>query len=1000
MTNSARILYGIVCGVFTTVLSVPLQAQDEQASALEEIVVTGSYLYTGIDSPSPVTVFTGEDMMFEANQDMLTFFFENVTQNYTSDIGAQTDAGGNMGARSIRQASINLRGLGNENTLVLLNGRRTINYPAPDFNGWTTPDINSMVPRIAIERTDLLLDGGSATFGSDPVAGVVNFVTKKSFRGFDLALDSRINETDTDAKDYTIAALWGAGDDRTTMIAAIEWTETDRILLSDVEGEDNPNPDVTPETGTGLDDQFGLNFDGAGRNAPTWVDPDCGNPALGVPLFAKYPSYEDVDDVLRVADAMNLATSCSQPNGYNPSQFIQNNVTQLTAFLSADHQLSDSVSVDFEINFSRQRFDDIATWGDNSSRNWLVTPVTRGITVPTTNPGFVRAATVLPQLGALPFGDGGMGAVPVFMEGETMPFNHTMPAYQRADLFRVAFGGSGDLAGTNNWQWRVDTSVAWNEVENGLRDMVVANYELAIEGYGGTTCTFDPASDPGGAQAGTGDCYYYNPFMSSALPDAASLQTGISQTGLANDPAMLEWLIPTRQDTFTGEFWSADVLITGEVGELPGGPIGIAIGAGSRHETLGRDSDYLSTSNLLAATGNYNDWEGKQNVDSIYFEVALPLRDDIDLQIAARNEKYDGGFSETTPKIAVLWTPTDQLALRASFGSSFRGPSISQSDASTLIGGFGPRRVTIDQIEYGANGRGWRFPFLTVPNANLLPQTSDNISLGFDYQINDRIDIGATWVSISFKDRIGAAPAPTTLNNAACLNLDDAGIPILFGGELTYLTIANGGCVSPADPALPVTGANIGYVQSVVSNLNYLDAEFLDLRLAIRADTPIGPLSFTPSVSITTKYEFPNTDGAIPSNDFLCPDDICDGVGRAYGGGMGQGFVGVTEMPRWQGTFPVRLTIGGNHNVSFSARYRDGINRDIRDLTPDQLVGFEHESGQWSTSVNYNYGFTNGASVAFAISNLTVTDPPNQAGARFNRRSRTYNLQYRHTFEQ
>ena len=122
----------------------------------------------------------------------------------------------------------------------------------------------------------------------------------------------------------------------------------------------------------------------------------------------------------------------------------------------------------------------------------------------------------------------------------------------------------------------------------------------------------------------------------------------------------------------------------------------------------------------------------------------------MNLQIAGRNEEYQGGFSETTPKIAVLWTPTDQLALRASFGTSFRGPSISQAGASTQIGGFGQRRVTIGDTEYGAMGGGWRFPFLTSPNADLLPQTSDNISLGFDYQISDRIDVGASWVSIEF----------------------------------------------------------------------------------------------------------------------------------------------------------------------------------------------------------------------------------------------------------
>ncbi len=282
-----------VLGAVLVAFAVSAGAQEaqDQAEALEEVVVTGSYLYTGIDSPSPVTVFSGEEMMFQANPDMLTFFFDNVTQNYSADIGAQTDFGGNMGARSIRQASINLRGLGNENTLVVLNGRRTINYPAPDFNGWTTADINSMVPRIAIQRTEILLDGSSAIFGSDPVAGVVNFITRNTFRGFDFSLDSRINETDPDAKNYSLGALWGAGDANTNVIAAIEWTETDRILLSDVEGEDNPNPDITPETGTGLNDIFGLNFDGAGgRGAPTWVDPDCGNPGFGPPLFAKYPS--------------------------------------------------------------------------------------------------------------------------------------------------------------------------------------------------------------------------------------------------------------------------------------------------------------------------------------------------------------------------------------------------------------------------------------------------------------------------------------------------------------------------------------------------------------------------------------------------------------------------------------------------------------------------------------------------------------------------------------
>ena len=153
--------------------------------ALEEVVVTGSYLYTGADSPSPVSVLSGEDMVAYAPPDLVSFFINNVPQNFEDDIGSQIENDGQSRARSDRNATINLRGLGDMNTLVVLNGRRTITYPSPTGTGWYRTAINSLVPRIAVQRTELLLDGGSAIFGSDAVAGVVNFVTRNDFRGFD-----------------------------------------------------------------------------------------------------------------------------------------------------------------------------------------------------------------------------------------------------------------------------------------------------------------------------------------------------------------------------------------------------------------------------------------------------------------------------------------------------------------------------------------------------------------------------------------------------------------------------------------------------------------------------------------------------------------------------------------------------------------------------------------------------------------------------------------------
>jgi outer membrane receptor for ferrienterochelin and colicin len=184
----------IVFAVFSAsvaAFSTTTLAQEDQGALLEEIVVTGSYLYTGIDSPSPVSVISGENMVAFAPPDLASFFFDNVPQNYTNEAIAETQNQGQRRVRSIRNVSINLRGLGDENSLVVLNGRRTINYPVADGTGWYRTDINSIVPRIAVQRTELLLDGGSAIFGSDPVAGVANFVTRNNFHGFDFSLDSR-----------------------------------------------------------------------------------------------------------------------------------------------------------------------------------------------------------------------------------------------------------------------------------------------------------------------------------------------------------------------------------------------------------------------------------------------------------------------------------------------------------------------------------------------------------------------------------------------------------------------------------------------------------------------------------------------------------------------------------------------------------------------------------------------------------------------------------------
>lgn len=604
----------------------------------------------------------GEDIRAAAPADLLTFFFDNVPQNFSGDIGAQTGTQGQPRVRGGgRNATLNLRGIGNENTLSVLNGRRTIAYPGVDGQGWPTVSVNSIVPRIAISRVETLLDGGSAIFGSDPVAGVVNFITNNQFRGFDVTYDKRINEEVSDAANDVLGVMWGGGNDRTNIVIAGEFTKTDRIFADQIEGDNDPNPDVTPETGTGLDDYVGLSYVAAAMG--NWVDPDCGNPAFGTPLRAGYPSYFDADEDLRVVDAANpTATECARPQGFNPSQSIQQNLEQNVLFVSVEHQFSDTLSGSLEFNYAQQRYDEVESFGDGAGAAWVTTPIRLGgnYALPANHPGLLRAQMLDPGFGAMAMGG-------IFQEGETVPYLSELDSFTDTDMNRIALALDGELS--DNWQWHLDVTNANYDVDLALRDIVTDRYPLAINGFGGPNCGVSDIANPGGAIAGAGDCSFYNPFMSSALPASAG--------GIPNEPALIDWLIPNRVDRFRGKFYSADFIVTGEIGELAGGPIGLAVGAAFRHDELGRDAAPLANiDGALAAVGFYADWAGEQDVNSIFFELALPLTENINVQVAARNEDYGDNISETTPKIAFNWTPTNDLTLRASYGTSFRGPSI------------------------------------------------------------------------------------------------------------------------------------------------------------------------------------------------------------------------------------------------------------------------------------------------------------------------------------
>ena len=174
---STLLLLGVVVA---SLPQVAVAAEDEE---IEEVVVTGSYLKrTAADSPSPLSIVSAADI-----EDIGAADVAEVIASMPWNSGSQTRAATFQGEGADGRMGINLRNLGNSATLPLVNGKRQV----PSWyngRGNASTNINAIVPTIAIERIgEIVKDGASALYGSDAVAGVVNFITKSDFEGFDIA---------------------------------------------------------------------------------------------------------------------------------------------------------------------------------------------------------------------------------------------------------------------------------------------------------------------------------------------------------------------------------------------------------------------------------------------------------------------------------------------------------------------------------------------------------------------------------------------------------------------------------------------------------------------------------------------------------------------------------------------------------------------------------------------------------------------------------------------
>ncbi|MDE0880595.1 MAG: TonB-dependent receptor, partial [Sphingomonas bacterium] len=674
-----------------------------------DIVVTGSLIRgSREDGAAPVDVISGDELAKQGAPSAVDLLKNLPTSNGVIGDANQFDSRsqGNEGI-----ASVNLRGLGPQRTLVLLNGRRIV----PVGGGIPIVDVN-LIPSGAIGRVEVLKDGAAATYGSDAIAGVVNFITRTDQEGFLASGDYRyIRGSDGD---YGGAVSYGHVGDGFRMLASFGYQHRSELRTTDRDFVIQPytsNPQGG-YTGGGNPGNFG--FGGTGNFVR-----DLGCEGLGG--FRSLPG----------------STTDRCFNNYGQFGNLVEPEDRFQAFVDFSADLTDKLS-----------FNATALYGHTSTR--ITTSPTYLPTLPPSanaasgGAGFFIVPTYAPALrdycalygaasgcvapGGTPlapaiafpvlFRPALLGGNPVFGQ---VPGNDRGSAFSKRESDSIRFTGELRYRVTSDLDLTASGTYSQYYRDSEGTDTFGDLLQNAIAGFGGSNCAYASAASRAGlsaaqvaALAGTNGCSFFNPFSTAvpangvsgvSNPNFAGTRSpaGFSLTpgaGLINDIATFDNFFQTTRTTYDTKLYVGDLVLSGKTGiVLPGGDLAFAIGAQYRRNdyTVG----YGASSNLaqnpcpgsplnpnatctpqtgaLGFLGTNRNNSVSGDVKAVFAELQLPIVEPLNLQLSARYEDYGGNVGSTfNPQARARFQLTPWLALRGGAGTTFRGPPAQQLEGN------------------------------------------------------------------------------------------------------------------------------------------------------------------------------------------------------------------------------------------------------------------------------------------------------------------------------
>jgi outer membrane receptor protein involved in Fe transport len=717
-----------------------------QDTNVEEVVVTGSYIRRseGIIAASPITTLSADDLVAQGTLNMA-----QVVQNMTFNNGSGVTNSIQASGASSNSAAFNLRGLGTRATLQLIDGKRV-----------TNPNVQWLLPSIAIQQMDIVTDGAAALYGTDAVAGVVNILPYKSYEGLKI---EHFNEEDSrgDFRDQTTSFLWGkdlgggvdivaAGSFRHN--GTLHWTDRPKLALAGLTDNSGANPSNwnVPQR----DDNGALL--GTTKSTP---DPICGTDPVTDPLVQGGNKFGTL-----------ALGRCWFPFA-DTRDFVEQK-TQASLYSNINWEVNEDLSLTGQVLWGR--------WQGHGRQN-------QG------NPGtrFGDLPTVRGELPGNPFravaGDGRELFAQPLLDGNGMilsdPYGNQQPLRDANGAVVLAGNQFANIANDPNggvpFNEDVPFSSAWlpfglantnpaifggpdsdqiSRKENDERDMRLAfgaDFTVPyLDGWEGSanymfgqrnvvsaqTQHFSFSAVENGLNCdqvnNAGACF--NPF-------------GAADNSPMRTPQAVADAIYTRDRVDNKDtLQTFDLVINGTIApggfELPGGTIGAAFGYQRRDET---DENvptwYQQRDDRLNSIGAYPT-KFNRTSDSYFAEFSFPILDNLEISASVRDEQFSTGQGDVVSKFGITYSPADWVTLRATQGEAFIVPTLNQLNAPDSCA-----LSNVDDLFTTFSG------FITscrTGNPNLVSETSDSTSFGIDLLPMDGLDIHLTYSETDFVDRI------------------------------------------------------------------------------------------------------------------------------------------------------------------------------------------------------------------------------------------------------